>query len=195
LPLYAEIDYRVSRRALGSDFEYGLSRLAIGADLGVGRWSALAPQVLIGRLSGESPPQEAFYLDRAGVLTTRTGEPLAGSRIALARLDWIGTRDLLALARLPHPAMFPLQGDAFVGAGAVWGADPYGGPSRPGESWPGAGLWSSEAGFALAWQPGFPDPTHLARIGVAWPLDGRPARAKFTLTFSRALFLLQPPDR
>ena len=195
LPLNAEVEYRIARRALGSDFEYRSTRLAVGAEIGFGGWSSLGPQALVGRLSGDRPPQQAFYLDRAGVLSTRDGDRLGGTRIALARLDWIGTRDLLALAHLPHPAMFPLQGIAFAATGAVWGADPYGGPARPGGNWPEPGSFSSEAGVALAWQPGIPEPTSLARIGVAWPIDGRPAHARLTLSFRRALFLLQPLGR
>lgn len=195
LPIQAEIEYRTARRTLGSDFEYRSTRLAVGAEIGFGRWSSLAPQALVGRLTGDTPPQQAFYLDRAGVLSTRDDDRLGGTRIALARLDWIGTRDLLALAHLPHPAMFPLQGIAFAASGAVWGADPYGGPPRTGDYWPEPGSFSSEAGVALAWQPGIPDPTSLASIGVAWPIDGRPARARLTLSFRRALFLLQPLGR
>jgi len=195
LPIYGEISYRTSRRALGSDFEYRLMRIAAGADLGIGRWSALVPQVLYGRLTGDALPQGSFFLDRSRVLNTRLADPLGGSRIALGRLDWIGTRDVLALAHLPHPAMFPIQASGFTAAGAAWGADPFGGPSRPGGNWPDSNAWSSEAGFGLIWQSGIPDPTTMARFSVAWPLDGRPAVGHMTFTITRALFLVQPPDR
>ena len=193
VPVYGEIEYRTARKVLGSDFSYRLLRVGAGADLGVGRWSALAPQLLYGRLTGDALPQESFYLDRTSVLTTRLSDPIAGTRIALARLDWIGTRDLLELAHLPHPAMFPLQGDLFAASGTVWGQDPYGGAARPGGNWPERGEWSSEAGVALAWQPGVPEPTSLLRLSLAWPLDERPKRGKLTVTFTRALTLIQVP--
>ena len=188
-PIRAQIDYRTARRALGSDFEYRSLRVAAGADIGLGRWSSLVPQAMIGELTGDLVPQESFDLDGAGVLVTRSGDRIAGSRIAVGRCDWIGTRDLLGW--LPHPAMFPIQGDLFADAGSAWGADPYGGARRPGGFFP-QGPWSSEAGFALVWQPGLPDPVSLARIELAWPLDGRTGGPGVRVSLRRPLFLVRP---
>ncbi|MBI1799309.1 MAG: hypothetical protein HYR73_06445 [Candidatus Eisenbacteria bacterium] len=191
LPLQGEIEYRTSRRALGSDFEYRMTRAALGADITLGRWSALVPQAIYGRLTGDALPQESFYLGGVSALTTRIGEAVGGSRLALGRIDWIGTRDLLALAHIPHPALLPIQGAVFAASGAVWGTDPYGGASRAGGAWPEE-AWISEAGLSLIWQPGFPDPTSLGRINVAWPVGSATGSPRVTLTFSRALFLLAP---
>jgi hypothetical protein len=192
LPVQFEGSYRVSSPKLGSDFDYLLAHLALGADLSLGRSSAMVPQVAFGQLSGSTLPQESFYLGGVSTITTVRTARLAGSNAALARLDWISTRDLLALAHLPHPAYLPLQGSVFASSGAVSGADPFGGPDRPRDVWSNGSAWHSEAGLALVWQPGLPDPTSMARLSVAWPLGPSDFPARVTLTFSRALFMLEP---
>ena len=68
----------------------------------------------------------AFQKDRTGCL--------------IGRLELLGTADVLEALRAPHPAFLPIQLGAFAAAGAVWGADPYGGPPRPGGDWPRAAL-------------------------------------------------------
>jgi hypothetical protein len=192
LPVEFEGSYRYSSPKLGSDFDYRLARLALGADVTLGRSSALVPQVAFGQLSGDALPQESFYLGGVSTLTTLRTARLAGTNAVLARLDWIGTRDLLALAHLPHPAYLPLQGNLFASSGAVSGADPFGGPHRPHDVWSNGAAWHSEGGIALVWQPGFPDPTSLARLSLSWPLGPSDHQAGVALTFSRALFMLEP---
>ena len=192
LPIQFDGSYRVSSPKLGSDFDYRLARIAVGADITLSRSSALVPQVAFGQLSGDALPQESFYLGGVGTLTTLRTARLAGSNAVLARLDWIGTRDLLALAHLPHPAYLPLQGSLFASSGAISGADPFGGPDRPHDVWSNGGAWHSEGGIALVWQPGLPDPTSLARLSLSWPLGPSDHQARVTLTFSRVLFMLAP---
>jgi hypothetical protein len=191
LPAHFEGSYRLSSPKLGSDFDYTVARLALGADLALGRSSALVPQVTFGKLSGDALPQESFYLGGTGSITTLRAERLAGSQSAVGRLDWIGTRDLLEFAHIPHPAYLPLQGNLFVASGAVSGADPFGGPNRP-DLWSTPSAWHSEAGIALNWQPGLPDPTSVARLSLAWPLGAGHLPARVTLTFTRILFMLEP---
>ena len=192
LPIHFEGSYRVSSPDLGSDFDYRLARVAVGGDFTLGRSSALVPQLAFGQLTGDALPQESFYLGGTSTLTTLRTARLAGSSAALARLDWIGTRDLLALAHVPHPAYLPLQGNLFAATGAVSGADPFGGPGRTGDVWSNTGAWNSEGGVALVWQPGLPDPTSMGRLSVAWPLGPNNHKARVTLTFTRALFMLEP---
>jgi hypothetical protein len=191
VPIQFEGSYRVSSPDLGSDFDYRLARVAAGADVTLGRSSALVPQVAFGQLSGDALPQESFYLGGVSTLTTLRTARLAGSSAVLARLDWIGTRDLLALAHIPHPAYLPLQGNLFASSGAIEGDDPFGGPARP-DVWSNGGAWHSEGGVALAWQPGLPDPTSMARLSLAWPMGPSDHHARVTLTFSRVLFMLEP---
>lgn len=192
LPIHFDGSYRWSSPNLGSDFDYRLARLAVGAELPLGRSSAIVPQVALGQLSGDALPQESFYLGGVSTLTTLRTARLAGSSAVLARLDWMGTRDLLALAHLPHPAYLPLQGDVFASSGAISGVDPFGGPDRPGDVWSNPSAWHSEAGVALMWQPGVPDPTSAARLSLSWPLGPSDHQARVTLTFTRVLFMLEP---
>ena len=120
------------------------------------------------------------------------GASRGGTGLAIARLDLIGAHDFLALARLPHPAWLPLQAGAFAAAGAAWGADPFGGPKRGGLDWPDQEHWVSEAGAALLWRPGLPDPTGLFRFSYAWALGPARESAGFTASYSRALVLVKP---
>ena len=104
----------------------------------------------------------------------------------------IGADDLLALARLPHPAMLPIQGGLFVATGAVWGADPYGGPGTPGADWPGRNAWFSEAGASLLYHPGVPDEDAYVRLNYAWPLGAGGREGRWSISYSRPLDLLNP---
>jgi len=114
-----------------------------------------------------------FYLGGQHSLRSLTGDSRGGTGLALARLDVVESPDLLTLAHIPHPAMLPLQAGVFAASGAVWGADPYGGPSVPGLDWPRRQGWLSEAGASLIYQPGIPDPLWMLRLNVAWPLGPR----------------------
>ncbi|HEY2953999.1 MAG TPA: hypothetical protein VGK89_01975 [Candidatus Eisenbacteria bacterium] len=192
LPVRSEIEHASSSRAAGSDFEYRRTRVSLAADLAAGRWLAIVPQLSYGRLSGEPVPQAAFFLGGAHTLRSIPGGSRGGEGLALARLDAIEAHDLLALARLPHPAWLPLQAAAFAAAGSAWGADPYGGPRRGGVDWPDAEHWALEAGASLLWRPGLPDPTGFVRASYAWPLGPGREPARFTLSWSRAIDLVGP---
>jgi len=188
-PVWSEIQHASSSGAAGSDFEYRRIRAALAGDFAVGRWLAIVPQLSYGRLSGQAPPQAAFYLGGSHTLRSIPGGARGGTGMALARLDLIEVHDLLA--RLPHPAWLPLQAGAFAAAGAAWGADPYGGPRRGGLSLPDAEHWASEAGASLLWRPGLPDPAWFLRLSRAWPLGPGREGARFTLSYSRALDLVE----
>jgi hypothetical protein len=200
LPITGEIEYRTSARAMGSDFEYRMTRAALGSEISLGRWSSIVVHGIYGRESGDVPVQSQFFAGGPFALEAHGTERLGGTRVALGRVDWIGTRDVLALAHIPHPAMFPLQLSAFAASGTAWGADPFGGPSRPGDAWPTNPDWRSEAGAAFIWQPGIPDPAMMARFGVAWPIGPASHRPQFYVALSHAMFLLEnsghiDPDR
>lgn len=192
LPLSGEVDYVTSGEALGSDFEYRRLRLAFAGDLAVGRWLAVVPQLSWGRVTGQALPQNSFYLGGSRTLRHLEGSSIGGSRMALARLDLIGTPDLLALARIPHPDALPLQGAVFAGAGAVWGRDPYGGPGTPEDARPRDEQWRKEIGVSLLYRPGLPDPNGFLRFSYAWPLGPSRESPRFTITFARGLDLLRP---
>jgi len=191
VPLFGEAIYSVSRRAMGSDFEYRRTRLALGGNFGVGRIAALVPQLAYGRLAGEQVPQAAFYLGGARMLERFDGGELGGSGLAVARIDLLGTQDVLALAHIPHPAAFPLQIGAHAASGAVWGVDPYGGPVRPGVDWPERAGWRSETGASLIYQPGVPDPTSLLRLDVIWPVGPGSHETRIRIGYTRAMALLR----
>jgi hypothetical protein len=195
LPVTGEIEYRTSRRALGSDFEYRLTRAALGSEFAIGRWSSLVMHGVYGRASGDVPAQSHFFTGGPFALEARGTERLGGTGVALGRVDWIGTQDILALAHIPHPAMLPLALSAFAASGTAWGSDPFGGVARPGNAWPTNPDWRSEAGVALIWQPGIPDPANMARFGVAWPVGPASHNAQFYVAFSHAMFLLEKPER
>jgi hypothetical protein len=192
LPLSGEVDYATSADAIGSDFEYRRLRVAFAGDLAPRRWLAVVPQLSWGRVTGQALPQNAFYLGGSRTLRHLKGSSLGGSRLALARVDLIGTPDLLELAHIPHPDALPLQGAIFAGSGAVWGQDPYGGPGSPATGWPGRELWKSEAGISLLYRPGIPDPNGFLRFSYAWPLGPSAESGRFTITFARGLDLLRP---
>ena len=191
-PVWCEIGYASSSGATSSDFEYRRTRAALAADFAAGRRLAIVPQFAYGRLTGDAVPQASFYLGGSNSMRGLLGATRGGTGMALGRLDLIGSDDLLTLARIPHPAWLPIQAGAYASAGAVWGADPYGGPARGGLDWPDEEHWVSEAGAALLWRPGLPDPAGFFRFSYAWPLGPDRESARFTATYSRALALVKP---
>jgi hypothetical protein len=190
LPLVLEAMHQTSGHALGSDFEYRRTRLALSGNIGVGSIGALIPQVVYGRLSGLMTPQNAFYLGGSRTLRSMPSSSRAGESIALARVELMGTRDILEVLRIPHPAFLPIQLGTFVGGGAVWGDDPFGG-TRDGVDWPDREHWVSEAGFSLVFQPGIPDPLSVLRLSFAWALGPEREEDRFAISFTRALDLLR----
>jgi hypothetical protein len=192
VPVWAEVGYASSSGATSSDFEYRRTRAALAADFSAWRRIAIVPQCAYGRLTGDPVNQAMFYLGGSNSSRGLLGATRGGTGMALARLDVIGSDDVLALARMPHPAWLPIQIGAFASAGAVWGADPYGGPPRGGLDWPDQEHWVSEAGGALLWRPGIPDPAGFFRFAYAWPLGPEWDNARFTATYSRALSLVKP---
>jgi hypothetical protein len=192
VPVRAEIGYSSSSDATKSDFEYRRTRIALAGDFSLAGRIAIVPQLAYGRLTGEAIRQASFYLGGSNSSRGLLGAERGGTGQALARLDVIGADDILALAHLPHPSWLPIQVGASAAAGAVWGADPYGGPVRGGLDWPDEEHWIAEAGGALLWRPGLPDPAGFFRFSYAWPLGPARESARFTATYSRAIALVKP---
>ena len=189
---HAQLGYRLADGAIGSDFDYRRTRVALAGDVAAGRHISLVPQFVYGRLTGHPVPQASLYLGGPGTLRSIPTESLGGTGLAVARLDVIGTDDVLALMHLPHPAMFPIQAGLFAAAGAAWGGDPFGGAGSPEGGWPDRGAWRSEAGAQFLYRPGIPDGDAYLRVNVAWPVGRVPHPARWTVTYSRALDLLKP---
>jgi hypothetical protein len=192
LPFWSEVAHRTSDRALGSDFDYHRTRVAIGGEIPFAGHISFLPQLAYGRLTGDAVPQASFYLGGSRTLRSLPGAALGGTGLAIARLDVIGVDDLLALAHLPHPAMFPIQGGLFVATAAVWGRDPFGGPGTSSAGWPEEKAWRSEAGASLLYRPGVADDGGYFRLNYAHPLGAGAGEARWSITFSRALDLLRP---
>ena len=184
LPLHTEIGCQTSSRRTGSDFEYRRARVAAGLDFSLGRFASLVPQFSYGRLTGDLPPQAAFYLGGSGTLRSLRRDERSGSGLALAKLDLIGTRDLLALLRIPHLAALPLQGALFAATGATWGRDPHGGTVVRGGAWPDRLDWVSEAGASLLYSSA-PFPT--LHCSYAWPIGPGAREGRWTVSFTRPL--------
>lgn len=191
VPFSIQVTHLLSDRALGSGFDYRRTRVALGGELAVARHFSFVPQLVYGRLGGDAVPQASFYLGGSRSLRSLPGGTLGGTGLALARLDLIGVDDLLALAHLPHPAMFPIQGGLFVATGAVWGADPYGGQGSAAAGWPERQAWRSEVGASLLYRPGVPDDDGYFRLNAAWPLGPWDHDLRWSITYSRALDLLR----
>ena len=188
LPLHTEIRYQTSGRRLGSDFEYRRLLAAAGLDLTLGRFASLVPQFSYGRLTGDPLPQAAFYLGGRDLLRSLPRDQLGGTGMALAKLDLIGARDLLALLRIPHPAALPLQGALFAATGAIWGRDPYTGVVVPGGDWPARRDWVSEAGASLLYNSALFPTLHLS---YAWPIGPDARAGRWSVSFTRPLDLLR----
>jgi len=189
-PIVAQLQHATSGEALNSAFEYRRTRVSAGADVALGRTFALVPQAEYGALTTGFVPQAAFFLGGPHTLRSLPADSLGGTRLALARLELVLVRDPFDLLHLPHPIMFPVQLAAFAAAGAVWGRDPYGGPTRPGGDWPHAGGWRSEVGLSLMYQPGFPEPTTFVRFNWAAPVGPGAHGSKLTLALTRGLDLV-----
>ena len=190
-PIQAEVIHQTSGAGIGSDFEYRRTRVAASSDIGLGQWATLVPQAVYGRLTGQAIPQAAFFLGGSRSLRSLSSGDRGGTGYALARIELIGADDVLELLRIPHPAFLPLQLGAFTGVGAVWGQDPFGGPTREGDNWPDDRHWVSEAGVSVIYQPGIPNPTSLVRLNYAWALGPAHESTRFSLSFSHALDFLR----
>jgi hypothetical protein len=195
LPFTAEAEYATSSRKIGSDFEYRRYRVGLGGDFALGRTFALVPQFAYGRLTGDALPQESFYLGGSRTLRSIEGDAIGGTGMTLARLDLLELPDVLALLHVPHPALLPLQVGAFVATGAVWGVDPYGGPTRRGIDLPEEEEFRHEAGVSLLYRPGLPDPTTYVQLGWAWPLGTHSGPPRFSLSYTRGVDLVKPFGR
>jgi hypothetical protein len=190
VPVFLQAQYATASDAIGSDFEYRRSRLAASGDWALGESFSIVPQVAYGRLSGEAVPQASFYMGGTRSLRSIKGSSRGGTGLALARLDLIGHDDVLALMRIPHPDAFPLHMGAFIASGVVWGVDPYGGPTIPGLDWPNREDWLHEAGIQVLFRPGIPESDGYLRISYAWPLGPADRDPRWTITYSRALDLV-----
>lgn len=191
VPLRLEADYWTSGPGLKSDFTYDRVRLAVGGDITIGRWASLVPQAVWGHVNGRGGPQQAFYLGAGPTLVSVPRDALGGTSFGLAKLEVIGVRDLLGLLRIPHPELLYFQPALFGATGAVGGADPFGGPARPGEHWPERASWLSEAGVALHYMPGLFGIT--VRMSEAWPIGPTTRGERFEFLISHPLDLLRKP--
>lgn len=190
VPVFVQGEYHTASDRLRSDFEFRRYRLAASGDWGLGESFSIVPQIAYGRLTGDAVPQTSFFLGGSKTLRSVQGSSVGGTGMTLARLDFIGHDDLLALMRIPHPDAFPLHAGAFVATGAAWGVDPYGGPTVPGIDWPNEEDWLHEAGVQILYRPGLPESDGYLRISYAWPLGPADRDAKWTVTYSRALDLV-----
>ncbi|NOT34707.1 MAG: hypothetical protein HOP12_11130, partial [Candidatus Eisenbacteria bacterium] len=194
-PLWVELDGRAAARVAGGDFDYRRLRAVVGADLAIGRMASLLPQLTYGRLDGDLTPQSGFWLGGPRSLRSLPSYGLAGRNTALGRAELISARDVLSTVGVPHPAWLDLQPGLFVASGAVWGEDPFGGPTRRGGGWPGRELWLSEAGASLLYRPGIPDPEGYFRITYARPLGANDDGARLSVSYSIALDQLRGAER
>jgi len=190
-PFHAQLTHQTADRALGSDFDYRRTRAALGGEVVAGSRVSFVPQLVYGRLGGDPVPQAAFFLGGSSSLRSLRGDSLGGTGVAIARLDVIGVDDLLALARIPHPVMFPIQGGVFAATGAVWGADPFRGPGTPDGGWPDRSAWRGEVGVSLLYRPGMPDEDAYLRVSRAWPVGPHGGGARWSVSYTRALDLLR----
>jgi hypothetical protein len=187
LPLHTEIGYQTSSRRLGSDFEYRRVHAAASLDLSLGRFASIVPQFSYGHLTGDLLPQAAFYLGGGDMFRSLHRDERSGSGLALAKLDLVGARDLLALLRIPHPAALPLQGALFAATGAMWGRDPSSGAVVRGGAWPDHRDWVSEAGASLLYESALFPTLHLT---YAWPLGPVEHEGGWSVWFARPFDLL-----
>ena len=194
-PVTAQAIHVTSGGGINSDFEYRRTLVSAGADVGLGRSFSWLPQVEYGALTGQPLPQESFYLGGPQTLRSLAGDGLGGTRIALARCEWVFLRDVFGLAHRDGPSPLPVHAGAFVASGAVWGNDPFGGPARAGLDWPNAEEWKSEAGVSLLYQPGLPDPTDFVRVNLAWALGPGQGGNRVSVSFGRALDMLRAFER
>lgn len=197
-PLWGEVQLAVSDEVLGSGADYQRYRVVGAAQLPLGRHLAAVPQLAWGRLNGAPLPQASFYLGGSRTLRHLSGYSLGGTRLALARLDLIALPDLLALARIPHPDLLPLQGAVFAAGGAVWGRDPYGLRHEVDEDrlWPrDHAAWRSEVGVSLLYRPGVPEPNASLRFSYAWPVGPiREEGGRLSFTYARPMDLIRRRD-
>jgi hypothetical protein len=192
VPGFAQLEYRTSGEAMNSDFSYRRTRFAAGAEIGVGGIVSLVPQIEYGRLAGELVPQAAFYFGGSRSLRTVESGALGGTGKALARLDAIGARDIMGATRIFGLPANSVTAGVFVAIGAVWGEDPYGGPTQPGVDWPERQQWLSEVGASLLLRPGVPDPAGFIHFDYGWPIGPQNRSARFSLYYARPLFVVKP---
>ena len=174
VPVRTEVAWQSSGPALHSAFRYDRVRFAAGADISLGSFASFVPQTMYGRVTGDPPPQAAFYLGGGSTLHTLTADERGGTGIAVGRVDLIGTQDVLSVLHLHHSEALRITPTAYACIGASWGDDPYGGPPRSQKDWPERNEWLSETAAALQYDIGAFG-TRLA-VGYAWPLGPREGR-------------------
>lgn len=191
-PMKVEAAAHVSDPSIGSAFDYRRVRAAAGAEIPLGRVAAVVPQVAWGRLDGDAIPQASFFIGGSSTIRSLNRDTRGGTRMAIAKLDLIGTGDLFGFLHKGAPSAFPIQAGAFVAAGTTWGVDPFGGRTIPGEVFPHTEDMLAEAGIQLLYSSALFTQGGMVRLSYAWPLgpDGRDP--KFSISVSRALDLLRP---
>lgn len=199
LPITLEAAYWTSGPALGSDFNYRRTRAAIAGDFSLAKHVSVALQAEYGRLSGQMLPQAAFFLGGGSSIRSLDGNALRGSGKTLGRLDLILKDDLIKLLGFRGSPSFPIQLGAFAGSGAIWGREPLAGaygafdrvvPSS--RDWPEAREWVSEAGVALLYRPGLPEPDTFIRFDYVIPIGSDDRESGIMISFQRPLNLVHP---
>jgi hypothetical protein len=191
VPLSLEGTWSSAGPGIGSDLAYDRVRIAAGGEFPLGRFASLLPQAAWGVLHGDRPPQESFFLGAGPTLVSVPRDALGGASFAIAKLDLVQAGDLLRLLHLPHPAALVLQGGLFAATAAVGGADPYGGPARPGDDFPDRREWRSEAGASLRYDPGVFGAALVLK--EAWPLGPTRRGERFEFMVSHPLDLMRRP--
>lgn len=119
VPVTLEAQWAGAGGPLGGDFEYSRGRLAAGGAFPLGTLFALTPQFEYGRITGDAPPQAAFWLGGGPGLRAMESQSMAGTGGASGGVDLILQDDVLHALHLRRPPTFPVQVGVFAGAGAT----------------------------------------------------------------------------
>ncbi|HYM79876.1 MAG TPA: hypothetical protein VEY91_00525 [Candidatus Limnocylindria bacterium] len=189
---WATAEHRSSGSAINSDFDYRRTRAAVGAEVPIAGVVSLVPQFEYGRLGGELVPQAAFYLGGSRSLQTVESSSRGGTGEAFGRLDLIGAPELFRFTNVLGIPPNSVQAGLFGALGAIWGPDPYGGPTIPGVDWPEREGWLGEVGISILLRPGLPDPAGFIHFDWAWPIGPDARERGFSVYYARPLFLVRP---
>ncbi len=189
-PLRLWLEHETSSRSVNSDFEYRRHRAVAGTIVPLAAWTQTVLQLEYGRLGIEPSPQAAFLMGGMHSLRSLRGASLSGTRMGLGRVELILVPDLLQGWPGPCPDFLNLQLAGTAAAGAVWGRDPFGGDELGGGLGPERNDWRSEAGVALLYRPGLPDPEKYLRFDVAWPVGSHRGGPRVCLSYMRLLDLV-----
>jgi len=189
-PIELWVENQTSARGMGSDFDYRRWLAAAGTIWPVVPWASLALQGNYGTLREDVVPQAAFMFGGSHSLRSIPGFSMSGTRTALARAEVIFAPDLLQVTHLPHPSFLNLEASVTGAVGSAWGIQPFTGANLGGDTWPERASWLSEAGAALLYRPGIPDPWGFIRLDWAWPVGNNHGPVRTTFSYVQTLHLL-----